>query len=149
MPYLLYHINIYLIFFTPLPHLSLEPCSLIIQITVTAHMVCSAVFNPLNSFFTHYCQNNFAHMKSFNGSINFRIKVKLFRMTNETFGVLASAFQALTHSYHYLIGVLWTCHAVTYLYLCMCGSLSLKYSSHSGEFVLSFQKWAQTLFLGY
>lgn len=84
-PYLIYHINIYHIFFTPLPRLSLEPCSLIIQITITAHVVCSAVFNLLNSFFTHYCQNDVAHMKSFNGSINFRIKVKLFRMTNETF----------------------------------------------------------------
>lgn len=43
------------------------------------------------------------------------------------------SFQASTCHSHNLTDVLQTCHAVTHLYLCLCGSLPLKHSSHSLE----------------
>lgn len=66
---------------------------------------------------------------------NFRIKLKFLRMAVKTFDYLVSAsFSSfdICHSY-YFIDVLQMCHAVTHLYLCICGSLSFKYLSHSLE----------------
>lgn len=52
-------------------------------------------------------------------------------MASKTFGSAIS--QASTCHSHHLTDVLQMCHAVTHLYVCLCGFLSLKYSSHSLE----------------